>query len=116
MLGDYGAQLSGGQLQRLAIARALVRNRDSRILLLDEVTSNLDADSERLVQDAIDKIARDGNKTVILIAHRISTARGCDRIVVFGDGGKILEQGSFETLMADENGALRDLAMKQQTI
>ncbi|WP_298020662.1 ABC transporter transmembrane domain-containing protein [uncultured Parasphingopyxis sp.] len=92
-LGESGARLSGGQRQRLAIARALLR--DSPLLLLDEATSALDAESERLVQDALDRLMRD--RTTIVIAHRLATVRSADRIVVM-DKGRIVEQGDHAAL------------------
>src|SRR3546814_14867507 len=87
-MGEGGARLSGGQRQRVAIARALLR--DAPILLLDEATSALDAESERLVQDALDRLMRD--RTTIVIAHRLATVRAADRIVVM-DAGQIVEIG-----------------------
>src|SRR5690606_33446612 len=88
-LGDGGARLSGGQRQRIAIARALLR--DAPILLLDEATSALDAESERLVQEALERLMED--RTTLVIAHRLATVRAVDRIVVM-DEGRIVEQGS----------------------
>jgi ATP-binding cassette subfamily B protein len=92
-MGEGGARLSGGQRQRLAIARAILR--DAPILLLDEATSALDAESERLVQDAFDRLMR--ARTTIVIAHRLATVRAANRIVVM-EGGKIVEQGSHDQL------------------
>ena len=92
-LGERGARLSGGQRQRMAIARALLR--DAPILLLDEATSALDAESERLVQQALDRLM--ASRTTLVIAHRLATVRGADRIVVM-DGGRIVEQGKHDAL------------------
>jgi ATP-binding cassette subfamily B protein len=92
-LGEGGIRLSGGQRQRLAIARAILR--DAPILLLDEATSALDAESERLVQDALDRLME--NRTTLVIAHRLATVRKADRIVVM-EGGQIVEQGTHDQL------------------
>ena len=92
-LGEGGARLSGGQRQRVAIARALLR--DAPVLLLDEATSALDAESERLVQDALERLMAD--RTTIVIAHRLATVRAADRIVVM-DGGRIVEEGTHASL------------------
>ena len=93
MLGERGTRLSGGQRQRIAIARALLR--DPPILLLDEATSALDTESERLVQEAIERLMQD--RTALVIAHRLATVRDADRILVL-DAGKIVEQGSHDEL------------------
>ncbi len=92
-LGDSGARLSGGQRQRVAIARAVLR--DAPILLLDEATSALDAESERLVQDALERLMK--TRTTLVIAHRLATIRQADRIVVMDDG-RIVEQGTHASL------------------
>ena len=98
-VGDRGIQLSGGQKQRIAIARAILKN--PAILILDEATSALDSESEKLVQDALDRLMT--NRTAIVIAHRLSTIRKADKIIVLQDG-KIIEEGNHETLIA-LNGA-----------
>ena len=105
VVGERGIQLSGGQRQRIAIARAVLRN--PTILLLDEATSSLDSESERLVQDALDKLME--GRTSIVIAHRLSTIRKADKIVVI-DAGKVQEEGTHDALMAIESGIYRRLA------
>ena len=92
-LGEGGARLSGGQRQRVAIARAVLRQ--APILLLDEATSALDAESEMLVQQALDRLMAD--RTTLVIAHRLATVRGADRIVVL-DQGRVVEVGSHDQL------------------
>jgi subfamily B ATP-binding cassette protein MsbA len=97
VLGHNATQLSGGQRQRLAIARALYK--DAPVLLLDEATSALDTESERLVQEALQRLMR--NRTTLIVAHRLSTIQHADRIVVM-EHGRIAEQGSHAELMALE--------------
>jgi len=102
-IGDRGLRLSGGQSQRITIARAFLKNRD--ILLFDEATSALDNESEKIVQKALEKVA--GHKTVIAVAHRLSTLKDYDLIVVMKEG-EAIEQGSHESLM-EQNGEYRKL-------
>ncbi|KAI8081656.1 P-loop containing nucleoside triphosphate hydrolase protein [Halteromyces radiatus] len=108
-VGDKGSQLSGGQKQRIAIARALIRQ--PKVLLLDEATSALDSDSEKLVQDAIDRILEQKNRTTITIAHRLSTIQKADVICVVKDG-RIIEHGSHWELL-DLKGVYATLVHQQ---
>ena len=108
MVGDRGVMLSGGQRQRIAIARALLK--DAPILLLDEATSALDTDSERAIQAALDRLMR--GRTVIAIAHRLSTLSSFDRIVVM-DRGRIIDDGP-PAILAGRPGPYRDLLCQQQ--
>lgn len=95
LVGERGVQLSGGQRQRIAIARAVLA--DPRILVLDEATSSLDAESESLVQAALEQLMR--GRTTLVIAHRLSTIRAADRLIVLADGA-IVEEGTHDSLVA----------------
>ncbi|KAA8525861.1 hypothetical protein F0562_007716 [Nyssa sinensis] len=108
-VGERGVQLSGGQKQRVAIARAILKN--PAILLLDEATSALDVESERVVQQALDRLMK--NRTTVMVAHRLSTIKNADQISVLQDG-KIIEQGTHSTLVENKDGAYFKLISLQQ--
>ena len=108
-IGDRGTKLSGGERQRMTIARALLKN--PPILILDEATSSLDTESERLVQDAIDNMMQ--NRTSVVIAHRLSTVRHADEIIVL-QKGRIIERGTHNVLMQNSNGLYKKLIELQE--
>ena len=108
MIGDRGAKISGGERQRIAIARALLK--DPPLLILDEATSQLDTESERIVQEALNKLME--GRTVFVVAHRLSTVKNATRIVVL-EGGKIVEEGRHDELFS-RNGVYKRLCMNQQ--
>lgn len=108
VVGERGVQLSGGQRQRIAIARAVLKN--PTILILDEATSSLDSESERLVQEALEKLMK--GRTSVVIAHRLATVRKADKIIVL-ESGRIVEQGTHAELLSNENGLYKSLTELQ---
>jgi ATP-binding cassette subfamily B protein len=108
LVGERGVKLSGGERQRVAIARAFLA--DTPILILDEATSSLDSESEQLIQQAMERLME--GRTTIVIAHRLSTVRALDRLLVFDDG-KILEEGTHEALVRRDGGIYRKLFERQ---
>jgi ATP-binding cassette subfamily B (MDR/TAP) protein 1 len=108
-VGERGVQLSGGQKQRVAIARAVLKNPE--ILLLDEATSALDVESERVVQQALDRVMT--SRTTVIVAHRLSTIKNADEISVI-QGGKIIQQGTHSNLINNMEGAYFKLVRLQQ--
>ena len=109
--GIKGSKLSGGQKQRVAIARTIIR--EPRVLLLDEATSALDEDSQKKVQEALNNAMQ--GRTTIIIAHRMSTIEGCDKIYVLEDG-KVLEEGNFEELKAKKGGFFDNKNKKEENV
>lgn len=110
-VGERGIKLSGGQRQRIAIARAFLK--DAPILILDEATSALDSQTEKLIQDSLNRLIKDKGKTVIAIAHRLSTLKHMDRVIVL-DRGKIIEEGTHSKLIKDESSLYKKLWTLQE--
>lgn len=109
MVGESGIKMSGGQRQRIAIARSIIK--DPSILILDEATSAIDVRTERIVQEALDRVSK--NRTTIVIAHRLSTIRRADKIIVLRQG-KLIEEGTHEQLLRDEDGVYFGLVHAQE--
>ena len=108
LVGERGIKLSGGERQRVAIARAFLA--DAPILILDEATSSLDSESEVLIQQAMERLMT--GRTTLVVAHRLSTVRALDRLLVL-DKGKVIEEGSHDALIRLENGLYRRLFERQ---
>jgi ATP-binding cassette subfamily B protein len=108
LVGERGVKLSGGERQRVAIARAFLA--DAPILILDEATSSLDSESEVLIQQAMERLMV--GRTTLVVAHRLSTVRALDRLLVL-DKGKVIEEGSHDALIRRENGLYRRLFERQ---
>jgi ATP-binding cassette subfamily B protein len=108
LVGERGVKLSGGERQRVAIARAFLA--DAPILILDEATSSLDSESEAVVQEAMERLIE--GRTTIVIAHRLSTVRKLDRLLVF-ENGRIVEEGTHEALVRKSDGIYRKLFERQ---
>ncbi len=108
IIGDKGVRLSGGQRQRIAIARELFK--EPEIMIFDEATSSLDTESELLIQQSINSLK--GERTIVIIAHRLSTVRHCDYVYVLKDG-RIVEDGRFDELYGDKNSRFYSMCMAQ---
>ena len=110
IVGDKGARLSGGQRQRLALARAIIREPD--LLILDEATSSLDSESEKLIQASVETLTNDNNMIIIVIAHRLSTIRTADRIYLL-ESGIVVEEGTYSNLLESKESKLSQLVRHQ---
>jgi subfamily B ATP-binding cassette protein MsbA len=108
VIGDKGIKLSGGQRQRIAIARELFK--EPEIMIFDEATSSLDTESEQLIQQSINSLK--GERTIVIIAHRLSTVRKCDYIYVLKEG-RIVDEGSFDELCKDKNSIFSKMCQAQ---
>ena len=108
VIGENGSELSGGERQRISIARAFLK--DAPIILLDEASASLDVENETVIQEALSRLIRD--KTVIVIAHRMRTVSGADKIVVLSDG-TVTEEGSPENLLSQKDSAFHRMARLQ---
>jgi subfamily B ATP-binding cassette protein MsbA len=108
VIGDKGVKLSGGQRQRIAIARELFK--EPEIMIFDEATSSLDTESEMLIKESINSLK--GERTIVIIAHRLSTVKNCDYIYVLKEG-RIVEEGSFDELYRDTNSRFYSMCMSQ---
>ena len=108
VIGENGSELSGGERQRISIARAFLK--DAPIILLDEASASLDVENETVIQEALSRLIR--NKTVMVIAHRMRTVSGADKIVVLSDG-MIAEEGSPKDLLAHKDSTFRRMAQLQ---
>ena len=111
IVGERGIKVSGGQRQRIAIARAILK--DAPILILDEATSSLDSKTEKMIQESLNLLIEDKSKTVIAIAHRLSTLKHMDRIIVM-DKGKIIEEGTHDELLKNNNSLYKKLWQLQE--
>jgi ATP-binding cassette subfamily B protein len=110
-VGERGAGLSGGEKQRVSIARAILH--DPEVLVLDEATSSLDTEAERVIHEALGRLVE--GRTTVIIAHRLVTLRSCDRILVM-DRGRLAEEGTHEELMARPRGIYRGLVESQERL
>ena len=111
VIGEGGASISGGEKQRISIARAIIK--DSPVIILDEATANVDPENEWMLQNAIQELTK--SKTVIMIAHRLKTVRHADKIIVL-DGGKIVEEGTHKELLKKQGKYAEFIAMREKSV